>query len=348
MAYNLEKSPTSSAQLVRNWLNRLSSKFPQICSGLLISYLGFGVLPPPVQAQQTALTLSPPVVEILISPTHKVTQTFNFSYQGPNLFFLPELHLIKPIDSHGHVQVEPQPLDPAKIPLVIKSSKPLGQPFELTESGSTPLTLTFEAPTTDLPIDLYLALVLKAVAPETPQTSSLAQPAISSLILVSINPTSLIPIELSLTSFDLPTLHDSSSPLLLSPELVNKTEIMIRPEGKLEIIGPSGQTIQSLSLYPNLILGNSSRLLQGTESCSAEQTSIPCNPTSLSWHPSWRTIGPHRLRLTITTQGGSQLLQSEKMLWMLPIRFLILLLVSGVTTLAIISITRKKTLSKSN
>jgi len=285
-------------------------------------------------AQQTSLSLNPPVVEILISPNKKVVQTFNLSYIGPNLLLIPEVHLIKPSGNNGHVNIEPKPLDPATIPLIITSSKPLGEPIELTEDGGLPLTLTFEAPTTDKAIDLYLALVLRVVTADDLQTSSSASPAISSLILVSINPTGVAPIDLEINNFDLPVIQDSWHSLVFTPTLTNNTPIMIRPEGKFEVISPSGKTISTISLYPNLILGNSSRNILGL----VDQTS-----SALNWKPGWNHIGPHRFRLTITSQGGSKLAETEKTIWILPLRLaLITLIFISMIILNIYLLSRKK------
>lgn len=267
----------------------------------------------PVLAQQTSLSLTPPVVEILISPNKQVTQTFNLSYLGPNLLLIPELHSITPKGNNGHVDIESKPLDPASIPLVIKSSKPLGEPIELTESGSLPLTLTFEAPTTDKAIDVYLALVLKTVSADDLRSASSTTPAISALILVSINPTGVSPIELNISQYELPVIHDSWHKLIVEPELENETPFMIRPEGKFVVLSPSGKSVQETTLFPNLILGDSSRAILGLDG----QLSIP-----LTWEPSWNDIGPYRFRLTINTQGGSKLAESEKTIWILPIRAL--------------------------
>lgn len=278
-----------------------------------------------ISAADVSLSISPPVVEILIAPNKKLTQTFILKLDGDNLTVTPELHLFKPSDNAGHVALDPLPLNPALIPLVVTSSLPLNTPHIV--SGETiSIALTFEAPTSDLPQDLYLALVVKTGAIEPIESDPTTSPGISSLILVTINPTSVLPINLEITDFETPHLHDSALPLELSPSLKNNADIMIRPEGKLEVFSPTGKTVFSTDLYPNLVLGNSSRTLY-----SIQDTLY----SPLSWAPSWKNLGPHRVRLTIMTQGGTKLSEIEKTVWVLPIRATIIIFL-GMLVLVII------------
>lgn len=288
----------------------------------------------------TALSISPPVIEVLIAPNKKVSQTFNLKYQGSNLNIIPEIHLAEPTDANGHVNIDPTPLTASTTPLVVTAiSHPFGVPFEAT-GGNIPITLSFEAPTTDVPVDVYLALVLKAASKDQLTTSTVTTPGISALILVSINPSGVVPIDLEIQDFAPPYVHDSWLPLTIKPVALNKSPIMIRPEGKYEIISPSGKTVLSMPLYPNLILGNSSRNLL------ASNKDLP--PLTLSWSPSWTNIGPYRLHLTLTTLGGTKLTDVEKVIWILPIRGFILLMIALIMAILYIVVIPRRKLNKKN
>jgi hypothetical protein len=276
-----------------------------IIFGLMIQW--FNGLIPIAHAQSTTLSVSPPVVEILLAPTKKVTQTFTLQATGEDVIITPELHLVKPSDDSGHMQIDPAPLNPSSIPLT----------YSINQAGPT-YTLTLESASTDVPQDVYLALVFRA-SPRSSTIydlpSTLTTPSIAALMLVTINPTGVIPINLEIQNFDLPFFHDSWLPLTARPSLKNSTPIMIRPHGKYEIISPTGETIFSLPLYPNLILGNSSRSLRST---------IHDLPSTLTWSPSWSAIGPYALRLTVTTEGGTSITSVEKTIWLLPLRLIII------------------------
>ena len=297
------------------------------CLGFLISYFVFGGTQP-VKAQEVSLAVSPPVVEILLAPNKKVSQAFTLKTQGENLAITPELHLATPSDSDGHMMIDPKPLNPNSLPLTAIITSPT-----IHDLQSTIYNITFEAANTDVSQDVYLALVFRASPPSTIYdlrstiTSPLARQslgvggAISSLILITITPAGVIPIDLSLKNWDLPFFHDSYLPLTLTPELTNNTSVMIRPQGDFTVISPTGKTIFSLPLYPNLVLGHSSRNIQ------------------LSYSPSWHDLGPYRLRLTLTTEGGTQITQGEKVIWIIPLR---LILIICVLIILILGLTQRK------
>lgn len=294
--------------------------------------------PARTHAQSAGLSLSPPVVEILLAPNKQLKQTFNLHVDAENIAVIPNLHLVKPDGVNGHSQIDLSPLNPSSIPLTITSSIPLGIPTPLKPGNpNLSITLTFESASLDVAEDVYLALVVR-LAPlgsSTPSLSSNTLPGISALILTTINPTGVMPIGLEIEDFDLPLVHDTWTPLTSSPRLINSVDQMIRPEGKYEIITPSGKSAFSLTLYPNLVLGNSTRLLQGTDPCKNEKGSIPCNPIPLKFTPKWSDIGPHRVKLTITTQGGTTITQVERVVWFLPIRISVVVIITILLAVAL-------------
>jgi hypothetical protein len=263
-----------------------------------LSWLIYLVFASSAKAQPVTLSVSPPVVEIMLAPNKQVTQIFTLKTEGENLEVIPELHLAKPADSTGHIEIDPAPYDQTTAPLTIS----------LAGSNTTPI-LTFEAQSTDVAKDVYLALVFvpKTNLPASERTTP-TTPSIAALILVTINPSGVMPIDLEITAFSPPYLHDSWNPLNLTATIKNNVDIMIRPEAIYEIISPSGNTLFSLRLDPNLILGHSSRLLT----------------PQLTWSPTWKNLGPHTLRLRVATQGGTKLTQVEKTIWIMPIRITVI------------------------
>jgi len=295
---------------------------------ILLCAINYLLCATPIHAQSVSLSISPPVVEILLAPNKKVSQAFTLKTQGENLAITPELHLATPSDSDGHMMIDPKPLTPNSLPLTAIITSPT-----IHDLRSTIYNITFEAANTDVSQDVYLALVFRASPPSTIYdlrstiTSPLARQslgvggAISSLILITITPAGVIPIDLSLKEWDLPFFHDSYLPLTVTPELTNNASVMIRPQGDFTVISPTGKTIFSLPLYPNLVLGHSSRNIQ------------------LSYSPSWHDLGPYRLRLTLTTEGGTQITQGEKVIWIIPLR---LILIICVLIILILGLTQRK------
>jgi hypothetical protein len=293
--------------------------------------------PSRVSAQSTTLSITPPVVEILVAPGKKLIQNFTFKAEGQNLSVIPEIHLARPVDDHGHITIDPKPYNPSSISLTIASNYQLGKPIPLKNSELT-LSLTFDAATVDIAEDIYLALVMRVGSSEELQSSSATLPAISALIFTTINPSGVTPVDIQIENFDLPLFHDSYLPLTVNPTLKNNVPIMLRPRGTYEVLSSSGKTIFSLPLYPNLILGESTRAIQ---------SNIKDLPSNITWTPSWKNLGPFRLRITIATEGGTKIVEVEKPLWVLPIRGIILLLLASIFSLVLFLQNKRRNAKKS-
>lgn len=262
----------------------------------------------PVHAQTVGLSISPPVVEILLSPNKKIIQTFNLKNQGQAITIVPTLNLVTPSDSTGHVIVNPSPVNLASIPLIAKLTPyTFGQSIPLPSGTSVALTITLEGASVDQPIDTYLALVVTPY-PTTAnnlQTIS-ATPAIAGLVFITLTPSTIIPANIEISNFDPPFLHDTAFPFILSPTITNHADVMLHSSGELLIINPRDKTIHQAELENRLILKKSERTIG-----------------PLTWNPNWSVIGPHRIRLTIMTIGGTKLSQIERTIWFLPLRGLL-------------------------
>lgn len=278
-----------------------------------------------VNAESISLSISPPVTEVLIAPNKTTTTTITLKNLGESTNYQISLHKVIPTDDQGHSTIDPTPLNLNQLPLIpTLVGQEFDTPYPLATNQVANLTLQLSAPSIDVATDLYLALVIQAIDPNLSLTNSSSNPAIASLILTTITPLPAIPTDISLKKFELPTLHDSASPLTLSPQAQNNTNIMLRIQGHATLTSPSGKVIQETKLDPTLILGNSTR-----------------NLTSLSFPLALRNLGPHRLTLTLTTEGGRTLLESSSVIWILPLRAIILTII-GLLILSILNIRRNR------
>lgn len=303
-------------------------KIAALLTSLLVSSIYSLSSPTSAHAQSVGLSISPPVVEILLAPNKKVVQTFTLKNQGESVIITPNLREVKPIDQYGHVAVSSNEINPANMPLGAKLS-PLGLGNSITLAGgdTTALTLSLEGATVDAPIDTYLALVIEASPVNNSYHLTAAKPGISALVLVTLTPSAVIPANLEIADFNPPLFHDSTLPFVLTPTLKNNSSIMLRPRGKLQILGSNDHVLYELSFYKNLLLKESKRIIEGSTQ------SDPPLVTPLSWEPNWTNFGPLRVRLSVETEGGTKLTEIEKVVWFLPIRAII-----AITLLAVIMI----------
>ncbi len=290
----------------------------------------------PVVAQSASLAISPPVIEILLAPNKKIVHAFKLTNQGESSDFVANIHTLTPSDSNGHSIIDPTPLDPSTIPLTISlanADRELGQPFHLDSNDSTQLVLEIEGANTDITIDSYLALVITPIIPSSqppkadpPWADTL--PSISALILTTLSPDGIIPINLKVTDFNIPSIHDSTTPLTISAKLTNSSNIMLRPQSTLIISKPQQSNSDEITLDPNLILANSSRTLT-------------VNSSPPIYHPKWYYIGPYEFTLKVTTEGNSQITSITKTVWLLPIRAIITLALLALFITYLLLLTKK-------
>ena len=274
----------------------------------------------PVLAQNVGLAISPPVVEVLLAPNKNIVQSFQLTNQGESTQFVANIHTITPTDSDGHSIIDPTPIDPTTIPLVItlaNADRELGTPFTLSAHDSTQLVLSIEGASTDVSQDVYFALVITPTLNQNSSSTSI--PGISSLILLTLTPDGALPIKLRVDGFDLPILHDSALPLPVPATITNSSDIMIRPTGTLIIYKTNQNISEEITISPNLVLAHSSR-------------TITTLSESLIYRPTWYSFGPHQFELTIHSPGGSQITQVTKTVWLLPIRALITTILIAITT----------------
>lgn len=272
-------------------------------------------------AQTAGLSLSPELVEIIIAPNKKVIQAFSLTNLGEPNQFTVSLRSVEPSGTDGHATISPDPLDPASIPIVASLSH--NEPFHLGSSESQQLTLTVEGASSDVPEDIYFALVITTAPP--PGTTATALPGISSLVFVTLAPTDSYPLNLEIDNFDLPLVHDNLTPLPMQPTVTNLAPVMMRPIGSLEIFSPRNHQNQKFNLFPHLVLAQSSRTLQAATLENCLQSESDCQPQPLIWEPSLLQVGPYRFRLTLTTQGGTKITEVERTVWLLPLKTIIIL-----------------------
>lgn len=285
-------------------------------------------------AAGSGLSITPATVELLLSPNKKVTQAFTINNQGESGNFVANLHTFSPTDNLGHGTVSPSPLDPTKVPLMLKlenADLALGIPFTLSAGESRQLVLSLEAPSGDTIFDTYLSLVITPVS-STLEGKTTATAGLGSLILTTVTPDGVLPIKLEVEDLTVPALHDSNLPLSVSPSIANHGPSMLRFSGKLSITSPQGQEVFQLPLYNNTVLKDSKRIILGTNQSG---DTLP-----LTWQPHINNIGPYIVKLSIQSVGGTTIQEVERSVWLLPLRVVALTLIA--VTLLLLLIYLKK------
>lgn len=288
-----------------------------------------------IHAQQVGLSITPPVTQILLAPNKKFIQTFSILNQGESGNFVASLHKVMPVGLDGHAEVDPKPLDLSSISIIPRLENAdieLGKPFALEQAKALQLVVSLEGSSIADTEDTYLALVVQAESPEHSNTT-ITTPGISALLFVTLSGDNSIPVKLDVKDFEFPAFIDSGQTLQIKPVLENNSNIMIRPEGSLHILSPQGKEVYQTTIYNNLILGNSKRIIQGRNDTGS--------PSNIVWDPKLSSFGPHTLKLIIETTGKTKILEVERVLWILPIRILISLLLAIIISLLLIILKKR-------
>ena len=279
----------------------------------LISLIGY--FAPSAKAQSAGLSISPPVVEVLLSPNKSATQTFVLKNEGEDTSFSLAFHKLIPTDSLGHSTIDPTPLSFSNLPITATIQNFELNTFYPLDSGATVnLTVLLQGATVEEASDLYLALVISLSPREDLTQSTTIAPGISALILTTIPPVPAIPTDITLSDFDPPALHDTSNPLTITPMLQNNSPIMLNTKGVLSLTSPFGKVLSSHPYDQTLILGHSTR-----------------TPKSYILDLKSSYLGPHKLKLTILTESGRTLIESEKTIFFAPIRLIIFFILALLT-----------------
>lgn len=293
----------------------------------------FWLFLPLSQARESAISITPPVMEILLKPGKSVIQAFNIQNQGETADFTAEIVKIMPIDSYGHTTTENYQRIPELEITLQNADREFGKPFALQAGESSQLVVKLNAAPVAGDVeakDYYLGL---ALANSTPGCQTDFQkrctdltPTLVSLLLVTVTPTDKLPVSLEIDNWLLPRLADSFSPLLMDITVKNKSTAMIRPTGSVAITDFLGRTVHKQTLYPHLILAGHNRTLQGLSGELNSEITADLQATPLSWTPGWR-LGPHQITLTLQTASGDTIIESGKTIFLLPYKLLLISLI---------------------
>lgn len=295
-----------------------------ICFEFVILYFGFTSS----ISAAAGMSISPPVTEILISPNKSVSTTIQITNDGVDADIVLSLHRLIPTGNDGHSTIDPRPLPESSIPLVIKlTGADLGIPFKLSAGQTKAVTVQLDAVNLDEPTDVYFALLARSINEDASPRESLASPGITTLFMTTITPSASLPTNIALVPPELPVIQDTSLPFTAEVLAENKTNIMLQVQGKIKLISPNKTVIKESTFDPKLVLGNTTRLL-----------------STFTFLLSPYYLGPHTLTIELSTVGGRVLTEHSYVVWLLPLRYLVIVIVALI--LLMIPLSRKINLTK--
>jgi hypothetical protein len=215
-----------------------------ICVSLLSSIIFY---PNKVHAQSLSLSISPPILEVLIKPGKSITQTYKLSNSGDPVIITPK---VMEIDENGIIS-NPQFSAENWITL-INTDVSINQPFLLQTNTEKQIILKINPPQKSAENNYYRALVFSTSVNPIPNTSvtSFSQ-NLGTILLICVTNSGLLEKTAKISKFDLPKIIDSFGPLIFDISVINTGKIYFRPIGQITLNSSVGNA--SFRINPTII-----------------------------------------------------------------------------------------------
>ncbi|MBI2616692.1 hypothetical protein HYW55_01000 [Candidatus Gottesmanbacteria bacterium] len=285
----------------------------------------------PASAQTLSLSISPPLLEVMIKPGKSITQVYKLTNNGETTIItarIAELG-VKGIEEDPTFQLENW------IGLV-SSDTTFGKPFLLERGKTKEFILKINPPESVEEKDYYRVLLF-TTKPNPPSDNSQSQIAqtLGSPLLITTTKTGLLNKNVEIVTFDVPKIIDSFGPLQATIAVSNTGSTYTRPVGTITLKGLIGRGTFEIS--PRIIMAGQKRNLT-TEISSSNDPNSPTIDISGIY------FGPYTLTVDFTLDQGTITLSQTKKFYALPWKLLLVLFV--IILFVVVVRTRRRKVSK--
>jgi len=271
--------------------------------------------PTPVFSQSFSLSLSPPVVEVMMQPGKKATYAFQLKNNSSSpITLIPKVIPFQASDEQGQVKY-PQEKTPwlgQDYFSFLNAGFEINQPFLLPGEEEIQLVLKISLPQNAPEGDYYQSLILEQVSVNTTnQTQTQALGQIGSHILLTVSSSGKPKKEAQIVEFSSPSLLfgkilDSFDTLKLKLRVRNSGQAFFKPFGEMIIFDNNGEKITSLSLRPDNILKSITREIYCQEG--------PCHITNVNF------LGRYQAQVQFGADENGPITKQSFTFWVLPIK----------------------------
>lgn len=211
------------------------------------------------RAQNLALSISPPILEVMIKPGKSITQLYKITNAGeepvvitPKLFELGTAGVKEDTEFVRDKWVS-----------IISNDIDFDKPFILGNNKDAEFLLKINPTTSVAERDYYRALVF-ATSPNLPSDTTMSSFAqnMAVPILITVTSTGTPAKAAQIVKFDLPTIIDSFDVLISNIQIKNTGNAYFRPVGKITLTGPVGKG--SYDLIPSALLTGETKQIMTT------------------------------------------------------------------------------------
>ncbi len=292
-----------------------------------------------VSAQQLSLSITPPLLQLVIKPGKSIMVAYNIENFGDPVILTSKLVNFEPKDDLGNIKLKDDLNGPIRFSLD-NADLQLGRPFFLKTGASQQLLLRIRVPDGSPEGDYYYTLLAESTPPNGLEGvgSARAKASIGSNILITVTNSGIIEVKPKVVLFKtLGNVYDSFDKIPMVFVIGNQGKNMIQPEGQITLKGDLGEEL-NYDIVPKNILAQSERMIEATPSAD---TAFSGKPVSLVL--SGFFIGLYHLSTSVTFGENSPTVFASTSFFVFPFKLL-----AGIVIVIVVTIVMVKKFSKND
>ncbi|HLL60976.1 MAG TPA: hypothetical protein VK338_04620 [Candidatus Nitrosocosmicus sp.] len=288
-----------------------------------------------VLAQQISLSLSPPLVEVIVKPGKSLLIAYNLENYGDPATLTSFVLPFEPRGEKGQIRLKEQFEGPIRFSLENSQLK-LNEPFFLKSREKTQILLKIRIPEGTPEGDYYYSLLVESKAAQGFDGTSggLAKATIGSNILLTVTANGETNVKGAISEFTvLPhyqfnwfghkiPLFDSSDLVPVRLTITNSGTNLIKPQGTISVKGPLGAK-SSYTIIPQNILADSKRIMLATPSANIncdDKNQKLCQQTSTIVLSGFN-LGKYKLSSTVNFGEQTPTIYGNTYFYSFPIKY---------------------------
>lgn len=304
------------------------------------------IYPSNVRAQQITLSMSPPIVEILVKPGKTLLIGYTVQNLGDPTALSVKIRTFSPQGEYGEIHIDPELISPIHFSLD-NTDMQFEQPLFMKTRDTIQALVRIRVPEGTPEGDYYFTVLAETEpAPQIGGAStSVAKATIGSNLLLTVSRSGRVEVKGRVALFQVKPnftfrmfgreyrIVESGGKIPVSLIVQNLGKNILKTQGDIILRGPLGEKT-SLPLLPQNVLADSSRLIKTTKN-----DGVPYQYSALL---SGYFVGEYTLSANVNFGEGTPQLYANTSFIGLPIRFGIAMIVVMLISLLIIISKRKK------
>lgn len=206
-----------------------------------------------VNAQGLSLSLSPPLLEVMIKPGKSITQAYKITNEGDPVIVTAKLAEF----TEDGIKNDPSFI-PEKWLSLLNTDISFDRPFMLDSKEERQLIVRINPPIGTSEKDYYQALLITtATNPNLESSQTSVAEHLASPLLITVTSTGLLAKGAQITKFQLPSIIDSFDPVIIDIDIKNTGNTFFHPVGTISLTGSIGRG--NYNIVPNIILSGQTR-----------------------------------------------------------------------------------------